>query len=90
MGKEPKSQLSGHYDQVYSEDKKAFGQGIPEDFVIKAAELIPKNGDVIEFGAGQDKRIENHRERLSSIDFIGNQARIGDQEIINSFKNKWR
>ncbi len=55
MEKEPKNKLVGHYDQVYSEDKKAFGQGVPEAFVVKAAELLHTGASVIEFGAGQGR-----------------------------------
>lgn len=55
MEKEPSNRLSGHYDEVYSGDKRAFGGGKPENFVIRASDLIPKDGKVIEFGAGQGR-----------------------------------
>lgn len=55
MEKEPKSPLSEHYDKIYAEDKAPFGAGKPEGFVIRASQLIPRDGKVIEFGAGQGR-----------------------------------
>ncbi len=38
---------------------------------------------------GQDIRMANHRQKLSTIDFLGEKVRTKDQEVINSFKSKW-
>lgn len=38
---------------------------------------------------GQDARLANHREKLSSIDFLG-ESRETDQKVIDSFKAKWQ
>lgn len=42
------------YNEIYSEDKTAFG-GKPEAFVVEASGLIPKDAAVLEFGAGQGR-----------------------------------
>lgn len=39
---------------------------------------------------GQEKRLNNHREKLSNIDFLGDDRRAIDNEAIEAFKNKWR
>jgi len=47
--------MKEHYDKVYSDEKNAFGGGKPEALVLEASRLIPSDGSVIEFGAGQGR-----------------------------------
>jgi very-short-patch-repair endonuclease len=39
---------------------------------------------------GQEKRLKNHKEKLTTIDFLGDRTRSRDQEVIDSFKDKWQ
>ncbi len=47
--------LAYHYDQAYKENPAMFGGGKPELFVLKASEMIPVGGTVVELGAGQGR-----------------------------------
>lgn len=44
-----------HYDKLYSSEKNVFGGGKPEEVVIRGANLLPKDAEIIEFGAGQGR-----------------------------------
>lgn len=55
MENTPKRSLAEVYDTTYTEHKEAFGGGNPEAFVLEAAELVPKGGRVLEYGAGQGR-----------------------------------
>lgn len=55
MKDQSKNTLPSDYDKIYSESDKAFGGGEPNPFVLEASKLIPPNGEVIEFGAGQGR-----------------------------------
>ncbi len=55
-------------------------------------EVLSESKEILErlqlLKEGQEKRMSNHREKLSNIDFLG-KSRTQDQEVIEAFKNKW-
>jgi len=82
-----------HYDKIYSEDKKAFGGGMPEKFVLEASQLIPADGSVLEFGAGQGRNAlvlaeKGLNVRAIEISPVGVETmnNIAQEKSLNTFK----
>ena len=55
MEKVSRPNLSDFYDKIYKNNTNYFDAGEPENFILEASEMIPKDAEIIEFGAGQGR-----------------------------------